>query len=48
MKYLVNVQDLKPDEAQRLSRLLQSGNVAVNNPDAGVINAPYGGWKESG
>jgi succinate-semialdehyde dehydrogenase / glutarate-semialdehyde dehydrogenase len=27
---------------------LESGNVAFNNPDAGVINAPYGGFKESG
>jgi len=36
------------DEADRLSRELQSGNVAINNVDAGVINAPYGGWKESG
>ena len=23
-------------------------DVAINNPDAGVINAPYGGFKESG
>jgi succinate-semialdehyde dehydrogenase/glutarate-semialdehyde dehydrogenase len=22
--------------------------VAINNVDAGVINAPYGGWKDSG
>lgn len=29
-------------------RELQAGNVAVNNVDAGVINAPYGGWKDSG
>ena len=36
------------DEADRLSRELQAGNVAINNTDAGVINAPYGGWKESG
>ena len=34
--------------AERLSRELDAGNVAVNNPDAGVINAPYGGWKDSG
>ena len=27
---------------------LEAGNVAVNNVDAGVINAPYGGWKQSG
>ncbi len=35
-------------EARRLSAALQAGNVAINNPDAGVLNAPYGGWKESG
>ena len=34
--------------AEKLSRELSAGNVAVNNPDAGVINAPYGGWKDSG
>ena len=27
---------------------LETGSVSVNNPDAGVINAPYGGFKESG
>ena len=27
---------------------LEAGNVAINNVDAGVINAPYGGWKQSG
>lgn len=36
------------DETDRFCRELQFGNVAINNPDAGVINAPYGGWKESG
>ncbi len=36
------------DEADRLCRELEAGNVAINNADAGVINAPYGGWKESG
>jgi len=36
------------NEVDRLSRELQCGNVAINNVDAGVINAPYGGWKESG
>ena len=35
-------------EVKMLSKELQAGNVAINNPDAGVINAPYGGWKESG
>jgi succinate-semialdehyde dehydrogenase/glutarate-semialdehyde dehydrogenase len=34
--------------AERLSREINAGNIAVNNPDAGVINAPYGGWKDSG
>ncbi len=33
---------------ERLSREINAGNVAVNNSDAGVINAPYGGWKASG
>ncbi len=32
----------------RLTLEINAGNVAVNNPDAGVINAPYGGWKDSG
>lgn len=27
---------------------LEVSNVAVNNPDPGVINAPYGGRKDSG
>ncbi len=36
------------EDSDRLCRELNSGNVAVNNVDAGVINAPYGGWKESG
>ncbi len=35
-------------EVDRFSRELEMGNVAVNNPDAGVINAPYGGFKASG
>lgn len=34
--------------AQRLSLAIEAGNVAINNVDAGVINAPYGGWKDSG
>lgn len=34
--------------ADRCAREIQAGNVAINNPDAGVINAPYGGWKDSG
>jgi len=36
------------DEVDAFSRGLESGNVAFNNPDAGVINAPYGGYKQSG
>jgi succinate-semialdehyde dehydrogenase/glutarate-semialdehyde dehydrogenase len=34
--------------AHRLSQGLNAGNVAINNVDVGVINAPYGGWKDSG
>lgn len=34
--------------ANRLALEIKAGNVAINNVDAGVINAPYGGWKESG
>lgn len=34
--------------ARRLSLAIEAGNVAINNVDAGVINAPYGGWKASG
>ena len=30
------------------TRRIEAGNIAVNNPDAGVINAPYGGMKASG
>lgn len=36
------------DEIRYLSRRLDYGNVAVNNVDAGIINAPYGGRKQSG
>jgi len=35
-------------ETDELCSRLHAGNVAINNPDAGVINAPYGGFKESG
>lgn len=35
-------------EAQRFCLALNAGNVAINNVDAGVINAPYGGWFDSG
>jgi len=34
--------------ANYISKELQAGNVAINNVDAGVIYAPYGGWKNSG
>lgn len=36
------------DEIHYLSRRLDYGNVAINNVDAGIINAPYGGRKQSG
>ena len=36
------------NEADVSTRNLGSGHVAINNPDAGVMNAPYGGWKNSG
>jgi succinate-semialdehyde dehydrogenase/glutarate-semialdehyde dehydrogenase len=35
-------------EMAKLSTELEAGSVAVNNVDAGIINAPYGGWKQSG
>lgn len=35
-------------EMDEYARHVESGNVAFNNPDAGVINAPYGGYKDSG
>ena len=35
-------------ETMRLGRDLDFGNVAVNSVDAGIINAPYGGRRESG
>jgi len=36
------------DEMRYLSSRLDYGNVAINNVDAGIINAPYGGRKQSG
>lgn len=27
---------------------IRAGNIAINNPDPGVLNAPYGGWLHSG
>ncbi|KAB2756970.1 NAD-dependent succinate-semialdehyde dehydrogenase [Brucella anthropi] len=35
-------------EIYQLSSDLDYGNVAVNNVDAGIMNAPYGGRKQSG
>jgi succinate-semialdehyde dehydrogenase/glutarate-semialdehyde dehydrogenase len=43
---IVYTSDLKT--ADRLTKEINAGNVAVNNVDAGVVNAPYGGWKDSG
>lgn len=34
--------------ANRMARELNAGNVSINNVDLGVINAPYGGWNDSG
>ena len=34
--------------ANYLSKKINAGNVAINNVDAGVIYAPYGGWIDSG
>lgn len=34
--------------AERCAERIDTGNVAINNPDPGVINAPYGGIKASG
>ena len=35
-------------EIQTVSAGLDYGNVAINNVDAGIMNAPYGGRKQSG
>jgi succinate-semialdehyde dehydrogenase/glutarate-semialdehyde dehydrogenase len=35
-------------KAERLSKKIEAGNVSINNPSPGVLNAPYGGWKDSG
>jgi succinate-semialdehyde dehydrogenase/glutarate-semialdehyde dehydrogenase len=35
-------------EAMRFAARLDFGNVGVNTTDAGIINAPYGGRRESG
>jgi len=34
--------------AHKTSMGIRAGNVSINNPDPGVINAPYGGWQDSG
>ncbi len=34
--------------AETCARQIDAGNIAINNPDPGVINAPYGGVKASG
>jgi succinate-semialdehyde dehydrogenase/glutarate-semialdehyde dehydrogenase len=41
--YSSNIHTIK-----RCALEIDAGNVAVNNVDAGVLNAPYGGWKSSG
>jgi len=43
---IVYTNDLKLSD--RFSKEINAGNVAINNVDAGVMNAPYGGWKDSG
>lgn len=35
-------------EMNYLTMNIEAGSVAVNNVDAGIMNAPYGGWKQSG
>jgi succinate-semialdehyde dehydrogenase/glutarate-semialdehyde dehydrogenase len=35
-------------ESFTLSRRLDFGNVSINHVDAGIMNAPYGGRKQSG
>lgn len=35
-------------EVHRVAAELDYGNVAINNVDAGIMNAPYGGRKQSG
>ena len=35
-------------EMNTAAQKLEAGSVAVNNVDAGIMNAPYGGWKQSG
>ena len=35
-------------ETDAFSKRIEAGSVAINNVDAGIMNAPYGGWKQSG
>ncbi len=35
-------------EMNKISKDVEAGSVAINNADAGIMNAPYGGWKQSG
>jgi succinate-semialdehyde dehydrogenase/glutarate-semialdehyde dehydrogenase len=35
-------------EMEKVTKELEAGSVGVNNVDAGIMNAPYGGWKQSG
>ena len=46
--YLLQDADGQIQEAHSLSAGLDYGNVAINNVDAGIMNAPYGGRKQSG
>ena len=34
--------------AMRMCRALQIGNIAINNPIKATVDAPFGGFKESG
>ncbi|MEN2975374.1 MAG: NAD-dependent succinate-semialdehyde dehydrogenase [Candidatus Caldarchaeales archaeon] len=36
------------NKAWKLSRMLDAGNIGINNVDVSTIEAPYPGWKESG
>ena len=35
-------------EMNMVTQKLEAGSVTVNNVDAGIMNAPFGGWKQSG
>lgn len=36
------------DNIRALTSQIEVGSLAINNVDVGTINAPYGGWKDSG